>query len=39
VEAMFDGADGLPQLSDHDGFRVTYRLRWTPGAAKRPATG
>jgi len=39
VEAMFDGADGLPQLSDHDGFRVTYRLRWTPDAAKRPATG
>lgn len=40
VEAMFDGADGLPHLSDHDGFRVTYRLRWTPAKAKAtpPAT-
>lgn len=28
VEAMFDGARGSPRLSDHDGFRVTYRLDW-----------
>jgi endonuclease/exonuclease/phosphatase family metal-dependent hydrolase len=28
VEAMFDGSEGNPVLSDHDGFRVTYRLRW-----------
>lgn len=28
VEAMFDGAASGPQLSDHDGFRVTYRLDW-----------
>jgi endonuclease/exonuclease/phosphatase family metal-dependent hydrolase len=26
VEAMFDGSSGQPRLSDHDGFRVTYRL-------------
>lgn len=36
VEAMFDGAD-QPQLSDHDGFLVTYRLRWPVGIAA--ATG
>lgn len=28
VEAMFDGSAGNPQLSDHDGFRVTYRISW-----------
>ena len=28
VSAMFDGAPGSPQLSDHDGFRVVYRLEW-----------
>ncbi|WP_420141667.1 endonuclease/exonuclease/phosphatase family protein [Sphingomonas sp.] len=28
VAAMFDGNDGIPVLSDHDGFRVTYRLSW-----------
>lgn len=28
VEAMFHGAAGQPQLSDHDGLRVTYRLEW-----------
>lgn len=28
VEAMFDGAPGSPQLSDHDGFRVVYKLNW-----------
>jgi endonuclease/exonuclease/phosphatase family metal-dependent hydrolase len=27
VEAMFDGGD-QPQLSDHDGFLVTYELSW-----------
>jgi endonuclease/exonuclease/phosphatase family metal-dependent hydrolase len=30
VEAMFDGAPGSPQLSDHDGFRVRYKLTWKP---------
>jgi endonuclease/exonuclease/phosphatase family metal-dependent hydrolase len=28
VEAMFEGLANLPQLSDHDGFLVTYRLAW-----------
>lgn len=28
VEAMFDGSEQLPKLSDHDGFRVRYRLNW-----------
>lgn len=28
VEAMFDGSADSPRLSDHDGFRVTYRLSW-----------
>jgi endonuclease/exonuclease/phosphatase family metal-dependent hydrolase len=28
VEAMFDGSDGGPKLSDHDGFLVTYQLSW-----------
>lgn len=28
VEAMFDGGSSGPQLSDHDGFLVTYRLSW-----------
>lgn len=33
VEAMFDGG-AAPQLSDHDGFLVTYELRWrTDGGA------
>ena len=31
VEALFDGSPESPQLSDHDGFMVTYRLEW-PGA-------
>lgn len=35
VEAMFDGSPGSPQLSDHDGFRVTYRLTWH-GPAPHP---
>lgn len=35
VEAMFDGGDA-PQLSDHDGFLVTYELRWrTDGGRPR----
>jgi len=28
VEAMFDGGASGPELSDHDGFLVTYELRW-----------
>ena len=28
VEAMFDGGPSGPRLSDHDGFLVTYELRW-----------
>lgn len=28
VEAMFDGSPGSPQLSDHDGLRVVYKLSW-----------
>jgi endonuclease/exonuclease/phosphatase family metal-dependent hydrolase len=33
VEAMFDGGASGPRLSDHDGFLVTYELRW-PVAVK-----
>lgn len=33
IEAMFDGTAGQPQLSDHDGLRVTYRLEWSTGRA------
>lgn len=32
VEAMFDGSSGSPRLSDHDGFRVIYRLDRTASA-------
>ncbi|MET0239928.1 MAG: endonuclease/exonuclease/phosphatase family protein [Sphingobium sp.] len=32
VEAMFDGAPDSPRLSDHDGFRVVYKLSWQPPA-------
>ncbi len=28
VEAMFDGGEGGPLLSDHDGFLVTYEISW-----------
>ncbi|TCP31887.1 endonuclease/exonuclease/phosphatase family protein [Sphingomonas sp. BK235] len=35
VEAMFDGSPGNPQLSDHDGFRVTYQLSWPARADDR----
>ena len=33
VEAMFDGSPDSPQLSDHDGYMVTYRLEWPASAA------
>jgi endonuclease/exonuclease/phosphatase family metal-dependent hydrolase len=32
VEAVFDGSPDSPQLSDHDGFMVTYRIEWPSGA-------
>jgi hypothetical protein len=32
VEAMFDGSEGSPRLSDHDGFRVVYEISWPVGA-------
>jgi endonuclease/exonuclease/phosphatase family metal-dependent hydrolase len=35
VEAVFDGSPGSPRLSDHDGFRVTYRLSWPAEASPR----
>lgn len=28
VDAMFDGRPDSPMLSDHDGFRVVYEVRW-----------
>ena len=28
VEAVFDGGPTGPELSDHDGFLVTYQLKW-----------
>jgi len=37
VEAMFDGSAGNPKLSDHDGFRVTYRVSWQTRVG-RPTT-
>lgn len=33
VEAMFDGSPDSPQLSDHDGYMVTYRLEWPAATA------
>jgi len=33
VEAVFDGGPSGPQLSDHDGFMVTYQLRWPATSA------
>ena len=33
VETMFDGSPSSPALSDHDGLKVTYELRWR-GAVK-----
>lgn len=35
VEAVFDGSAGSPRLSDHDGFRVTYRVSWPTRARSR----
>ena len=37
VEAVFDGSANSPQLSDHDGFLVTYRLEWPAAALSRPS--
>ena len=37
VEAMFDGRPDSPRLSDHDGFLVTYELRWPAATAPMPA--
>lgn len=37
VEALFDGTPASPQLSDHDAFRVVYRLRWKRGDGSAPA--
>lgn len=34
VEAMFDGSHAMPRLSDHDGFAVTYELRWPAGTVR-----
>ena len=36
VEAMFDGGPSGPELSDHDGFLVTYELSWPRAMAGRP---
>jgi endonuclease/exonuclease/phosphatase family metal-dependent hydrolase len=33
AEGMFDGGPSGPVLSDHNGFRVTYRLSWPTNAA------
>lgn len=34
VSAMFDGSADSPKLSDHDGFRVVYRLSWRVDGAE-----
>ncbi|WP_245833322.1 endonuclease/exonuclease/phosphatase family protein [Sphingomonas mucosissima] len=39
VEAMFDGSVASPKLSDHDGFRVTYRLTWRRGVPRPARSG
>ena len=36
IEAMFDGSEGSPRLSDHDALRVVYELSWSTGLP-RPA--
>jgi len=36
VESLFDGRPDSPQLSDHDGFMVTYRLEWPAAASYAP---
>lgn len=33
VEAIFDGSVDSPRLSDHDGFRVTYKVSWSTKSA------
>jgi hypothetical protein len=38
VEALFDGSAGSPKLSDHDAFRVTYRVSWHRQEQGRTAT-
>ncbi len=35
VQAVFDGSVDSPRLSDHDGFRVTYRVSWNTSAPSR----
>ena len=35
VEALFDGSPDSPQLSDHDGYMVTYRIEWPASAPVR----
>lgn len=35
VQAVFDGSAGSPRLSDHDGFRVTYRVSWSVTVSSR----
>ncbi len=37
VEAMFDGSEAGPRLSDHHGFRVVYEIAWPVGL--RPVAG
>jgi len=37
VETLFDGRPDSPRLSDHDGFLVTYELRWPATMAAAPA--
>lgn len=39
VEAMFDGGATGPRLSDHDGFLVTYELRWPAATPVRGTCG
>lgn len=36
VQALFDGRPDSPQLSDHDGFLVTYELRWKASETRAP---
>ena len=36
VEARFDGGAAGPKLSDHDGFQVTYQLRWRAPSKPQP---
>jgi endonuclease/exonuclease/phosphatase family metal-dependent hydrolase len=45
IDAMFDGSEGSPRLSDHDALRVVYELSWTtdqpvpPVACPPPGSG